>query len=449
MLIIQRIKKSNIIKNSGWLITQNIFTMLTGVFCTAVVARYFGAEKYGTFNYVYSIICLFSGIAPFGMHHIVVKDLTQKPKEEGKILGTCFLLRLIITLILLVISNITVYILSKYNTTMTIIGVLISSTMIFNLSEMVDYYSRANLKAKYISICKSISSLVLVGLKILVVVLEKDLIYYTATYVIEAIIYALLLVYSYKKMKHNEQQYKWSFNKSYAKQLLSKSWYFALSGIMVTIYLRIDQVMLGYMIDNKSNVGIYAAAVKIAEMWSFVPLAVINSYKPIIIKEKLISEIKYKLKLKKLYNLSWIVCLIFLIGIVLFGKYAVLILYGNEFIQASKIMNILIFGTCFGILGNIHYIWMVSENRGKYSLFYSLSGCLVNIILNLILIPKNGIYGAAIATLASQIVSNVIIFMFKRDTRQLSINMLKAIFLIDCLYVVKNKLSLNMKKGEK
>ena len=75
-------------------------------------------------------------------------------------------------------------------------------------------------------------------------------------------------------MHREDKICKWYFDKVYAKKLLGRCWYFALSAIMVTIYLRIDQVMLGSMIQDKSQVGIYSAAARIAEMWVFVPNAI-------------------------------------------------------------------------------------------------------------------------------------------------------------------------------
>lgn len=448
MKIINKIKSSKIIKNSGWLMAQNIITMILGVFVTGIVARYFGTEKYGIFNYAYSIIALFIGISPFGIHHIAVKDLAQRPKEEGKILGTSFVLRSAITVILLVISNITVFYLSKFDRVTTIIGAILSTLIIFNVFDVIDYYSKANLKAKYIVISKLISFVFMSILKVLVIIMKGNIIHYSITYALEAFIYAILLIISYRLMKKGGTKVKWHYNKQYAKQLLSKSWYFALSSIMVTIYLRIDQVMIGTIIPDKSQVGIYSAAVKIAEMWSFVPLALINSYKPIIMTEKRISDENYHNKLRKLYNLSWIICLMFLVFIIALGKLIITILYGADFINAYKILNILIPGICVGIVGNIHYIWMLCEGKEKYSLLYSSSGCVTNIILNLILIPRIGMHGAAIATMISQLVSNVLIFMIRKDTRVLSINMIRAIFLIDYINIFKNKIKLVI-KGEK
>ena len=314
--------------------------------------------------------------------------------------------------------------------------------MLFNCSEVIDYYANAKMRVKYLATSKVISFIILSVLKILVVVLKLDLIYYTATYLIEAIIYATLLFFAYKIMKNkSNQSYKWKFDKGYAKKLLSKCWYFALSSIMVTIYLRIDQVMIGSMIIDKSQVGIYSAAVRIAEMWVFVPNAIISSFKPIIIANKGNGEEQlYKKNLQRLYDISSFVSVIFAIGVTVFSNLIIYILYGVEFLDASKVLYIIIWGIWFGILGNVHYVWMVCENKEKYSLFYSFSGSVSNIILNTVLIPKYGMYGAAIATLCSQICANILSFSIFKETRQLTQYALKAIFFVRPMKILKNKI---------
>ena len=104
-----------------------------------------------------------------------------------------------------------------------------------------------------------------------------------------------------------------------------------------------------------------------------------------------------------------------------------MILYGIDYLTAYIPLIILVFGIWIGVLGNIHYIWMTCENKEKYSLFYSFCGSFANIILNAILIPKYGIIGAAIATLSSQIFSNIIAFLFIKDARCLSFMLLKSL----------------------
>lgn len=429
-------------KNSSWIVFQNIFTMILGVVITGVIARYFGTEKYGIFNYILSITSLFSGIASIGIYHIATKDLTQRPENEGKILGTSFTIRLIAAILLIIAAETTVCIMTHNDSTSMVIGILLSLMMLFSCSEVIDYYATANLKVKYLAVSKCISYIIFAVLKILIVVLKLDIRYYTATYLIEGIIYAIFLSISYKLIHKNiGKTCKWSFDKDYAKKLLSNCWYFALSSIMVTIYMRIDQVMLGKMIEDKSQVGIYSAAVRIAEMWAFVPNSIISSFKPVIMKYKGENNNKeYVKNLQRLYDISSLVSILFAIGITIFARLIIMILYGKAFLEASKILYILIWGIWFGILGNVHYVWLICENKGKYSLFYSATGSISNIIFNAILIPKYGMYGAAIATLISQFIANIVSFGIFKETRVLSKFAIKAILFVEPLKFVKNRI---------
>ena len=107
---------------------------------------------------------------------------------------------------------------------------------------------------------------------------------------------------------------------------------------------------------------------------------------------------------------------------------------------AAPLLSILVFGTWIGTLGNVHYVWLVCENKSKYSVFYSLSGCISNIIINLILMPKYKAVGAAIATLLSQIIANVFSFAVFKETRVLTWQALKAVFMIDAIKDIKQKI---------
>ena len=224
------------------------------------------------------------------------------------------------------------------------------------------------------------------------------------------------------------EKIKWKFSTQYAKELLRKCWYVAISGLMVTIYMRIDQVMLGSMLPDKTQNGIYSAAVKIAEMWYFVPLAVIASFKPNIMKCKnMQNESEYERLMQRLYDLVAIIGIVCAIGITIVAPLAIQILYGAEYSQSAQILSISVWAGLFATLGSARSIWLVMENLQKYTLIYTLAGAITNIVLNAILIPSYGAFGAAFATLIAQCVSNIIaLFPFKK-TRKSSIMIIKSI----------------------
>lgn len=421
--IIQKLSMGKVAVNVSWIVFQNIFTMLISLVSTSIVARHYGPDGYGIINLALSFVSLFSFIAICGTNHIIINDLSEKKYDTNVVLGTNFTVRIILSIISLLISQIFALIIYD-NFVINIIIFLFNINVVLNCSDIISYYAQSKIKNKFISISKMITSIILMFLKLLCVLLNLSIIYLVLTFLIENVIYGILLFYFYKR---ENSVIKWKFNRKYAKELLKRGKYFALSSLMVTIYLRVDQVMIGTIFNDKTHVGIYSAAVKIAELWTFVPVALITSYKPIITSNKLTSQEIYKKNLQKLYNLTSLLCFIFIVGIIIFGKLGIYVIYGKNYLEAYPSLVILIFGTWFGILGNIHYIYMACERKEKYSLYYSFVGCIVNIILNSILIPKFGIIGAAMATLASQLCSNIIVFLFIRNIRIISIMLLKSL----------------------
>ena len=102
-------------------------------------------------------------------------------------------------------------------------------------------------------------------------------------------------------------------------------------------------------------------------------------------------------------------------------------MYGKDYLNSYIPLVILTAGIWLGVLGNIHYIWMTCEKKEKYSLLYSFVGSCINVILNIILIRKYNIIGAAVATAISQIFSNIIAFLFIKNTRIISLYLLKSL----------------------
>jgi O-antigen/teichoic acid export membrane protein len=412
--LLSKFNMGSVSKNVSWILIQNVFSMICGVFVTAIVARHYGATGYGYINFAQSFVALFSFIAIMGTNHIIMKDLSEDKIDDGIILGSNLFIRIILAIIsLFICQGISVLV---YDKNINILILLFNLNTILCSFDVFSYYAQSKMQNKYISISKIISISVFSILKLLVVFLKLNISFFVLTYLIETIIYSILLYISYKKINFNKD-IKWKINCLYIKELLKKGKYYALSSLMVTIYLRIDQVMLGTMISDKSQVGIYSAAVRISEIWTFVPISIITSYKPIIINEKIINKKKYDNELSKLYNIVSFVCVLFVFMICIFGKLGIHILYGNEYKSAYIPLILLTIGIWFGVLGNIHYVWMICENKEKYSIFYSFVGCLINIIFNFLLIPNYGMIGAAFATLISQIASNIISFCFIKDAR--------------------------------
>lgn len=432
--------------NSMWQISEKVATMLISVITTSVIARYLGIEGYGLANYIISTVMLFTAISTLGMEEINISDQVTNRENAGKIIGTSFLIRLIGGIVLIAVSQITIYFLTNGDRNSQILGAIVGSSMLFKAFEVIEYYLKSQMKLKAVSIIRFISAIIVAVYKIMVAVLDLGIVGFIASYLLDSIVVAILLYIYYKKKNSAKLQ----IDKNYAKNLLKRCWYIALSSIMITVYMRIDQIMIGTMLVNKSENGIYSAAVRIAEMWYFVPLAIITAFQPTIVKYKSEgNEKEYKYVMQRLYDIVAIVGIACGIIISIFGWLAVEILYGKEYMGASNILVISVWAGLFATLGSARSIWLVTEEKQKYTLVYTAIGCILNIALNSILIPQIGAKGAAIATLIAQLISNVFALMLFKKTRESSVMILKAIFLNSILIQICKSIKSSIKYKKK
>ncbi|MDA1586594.1 flippase [Bacillus cereus group sp. TH230-1LC] len=428
---------NKVINNFSWLVGEKIFTMIIGVLVTALIARYFGPEEYGKFNYALAVVSIFTVISVLGLETLTVKSIVDNKYDEGTILCTSLFLRLIGGVMLTGIACLTISIIQPDDKALHILVFLMSFTMILKSFEVIEYWIQANQKGK-------ISSTIRIGayvfgsmLKVLLIIFEGGLFTFAIIYSIDALVVGLALMIAYFKIR--EKISPWTFSIKYAKEILSKSWYLIISGFMVTMYMRVDQIMLGSMLQNKTELGLYSAAVKIAEMWYFVPMAVIASFNPVIMKNKKLSESSYYRSVQTLYNLVAWLGLIFGVIILIFAKPIVSLLYGPDYINASNILAISIWGGIFAMLGSARSSWLICENLQKYSMVYIFAGCITNIILNFFLIPSLQGYGAAIATLISQILVVLIVPALFKETRVSVYMLIRAFSLKGILKYIKLK----------
>ncbi len=265
-----------------------------------------------------------------------------------------------------------------------------------------------------VSICKLTQLIISSSLKLYLIYIGSGLLGFVLVSLFDQITLAVTLYLAYRY-----QKIVWFFgyfNRQLAKQLLRDSWPLILSGLVVTIYMRIDQIMIKEMLGERA-VGIYSAAARISEVWYFVPVLLTNSLFPSILNAKQISEKFYFSRIQRLYSfLLWSAITIAMLVTFLSG-YIVNILYGQAFGEAGNILVIHIWAGVFVFLGVASGSWFVSEGLQKYSTINTVVGAIVNVLLNFIFIPKYGAYGAAIATVVSYFVAAYLMNLFFEATR--------------------------------
>lgn len=419
---IKSIKEKKVAKNTMWILAERITQMIISLIVGVISARYLGPSNYGILNYGASLVTLFTAICKLGLENVIIKDYVDKRNENGKILGTAMVMRLFSSLLSVIAIIIIVCILKPNDSTILIVTILQAIALLFQAYELIDYWFQSNLNSKYVSIAKTIAYISVAVYKVLLLILKKPVEWFAFSTSLDYIIIMLIIFLMYKKNKG--QKLEFSFET--AKSLIYRSYHFIFSGLLVTLYMQMDKVMIGsYRADGE--VGLYSAATTICSMWGFIPEAIINSIRPTLYESKKVSEDAYIKRQKILYAIVFWISVIFAIGITIFSDLIINILYGKDYLQAKPALLISAWYPTFAYLGTARGPWIVINNKNKYSKKYIFWGAVINLILNAILIPKTGITGAAIATLISQIVVALIAPLLYKETRITVKHMLEAI----------------------
>ena len=396
------------------------------------MARYLGPERFGLLSYAQSLVGLFGAIATLGLNSIVIRDLVKNKSDDNHaLIGTAFILKFCGALVTLLFLWLAIAVIDTDSYTKFLIFIIASAT-IFQSFNVIDFFFQAKVQSKYVVytnfVVMGISSL----LKVLFILIKAPLEYFALIFLIESIVMAGGLIFFYKTRQQSIRR--WKFKRDIALRLLSDSWPLILSSISISIGMRIDQVMIKSMMDEKS-VGYYAVGVKLAEVFNFIPVVISQSIYPKIV------EMDFKSEHNKLVSLiRYIFYPLALIGIFvnIFSFYIVDILYGNEFLPSVRVFDILIWSIPVTFLNIVTTAILQTENYNRVVLLRQIILALVNILINLLLIPKFGIVGASFATLFADISIIIFGFMIPKE-RWIFFLRLQALFFIPKIYFNFNK----------
>lgn len=416
-----------VLSNTGWLFGDRAIRMGMGLVIGVWVARYLGPAEFGLLNYAQAFVALFTALATLGLDRIVVRDLVQHPGQKGEILGTTLALRLGGALFALLVQGLTVYLIQPSNLLLHLLVAILGSGMVFQAFDSVDLWFQSQVQSRNTVIAKNAAFLLMAGVRVTLILMREPLVAFAVAILGEMALGALLLLVMYRRQREDVRT--WRVDGTWAKSLLRDGWPLILSGLAVMIYMRIDQIMLGQMRGN-AEVGIYSAAVRLSEVWYFIPLAITSSVAPGIIASRTAGEAMYYGRIQKLMRLMVLMSVGIALPMSFLAPFLMTHLFGNAFAASGPILSLHIWTAVFVFLGVSQGPWLVAEGLMKVSLNRTVAGGVVNILLNLYLIPSYGGMGAATATLIAQIVSTLLVNAVDPRTRRIFWMELRALNLM-------------------
>jgi O-antigen/teichoic acid export membrane protein len=413
-------------RNTSLRFFEKILRMVVGLFVGIWVARYLGPEELGILSFSQAFVGIFSAIATLGLDGIVIRELVKDQNRRNELIGTAFWLKLLGSILVLLILAFAIRFTSNDEYTNFLIFI-IAGSVVFQSLNVVDFYFQSKVLSGYIVFANTISLFFSSILKIVLILNEAPLIAFAWLVLFDSVVLAIGFIACYLKEIEEFRFENLKFKKQTAKLLLKDSWPLILSGLAVSIYIKIDQIMIKEILGNES-VGQYAAAVRLSEAWYFIPIVIVSSLFPAIVNSKKHSEELYYARMQKLYYLMFAIAFPVALFISFNGEWLIRLLYGAAFNESSSVLIIHIWTGVFVFLGSPTSKWYVSEGLQSYALYRSLFAVISNMILNLMLIPEFGIDGAATATLISAVFTSYFFNVINKKTRINFVLQSRAIF---------------------
>lgn len=395
--------------NTGWMFFGKFFSMLVSFFIGAWLARYLGPGNYGILNYTVSFVGLFVFIT-LGADGILNRELVVSPEQRDELLGTAFFIKLIGSLIAFIFVVISAFLFSS-DLLVRLLIIIFALTFFLQAINVIGIYFQAEVKSIKSVMSVFVATIISSFLKIAVILLHKGVTWVIIIFVLDSLWQGVGLIIAYRQ--YNLKIKNWSYNKKIARKMLNDSWPLMLAAAAWFIYLRIDQVMIGAYLGNV-EVGIYAAAVKLVEIWNFIPGIICASLFPAVINAKKIGSLIYRKRLNALYLLMAVIAIAIAIISTILAPWLITLLFGKAYFSAIIILQIYVWSSVGLFVGGAINQYFLTENRSQAIFLYNLLSMMLNVVLNFILIPYIGLTGAAWATLISYSAGPIVFVVIER-----------------------------------
>ncbi len=418
-------KKDKALRNIMWAVCGKIVSLLGVLVGAIIVARYLGQEQYGIMNYVVSYVAIFQVFADFGLDLIQIREESKNPSLRNKIIGTVFTLKLIFAVITLIAIPITLFFFET-SAEVSCFIMIYAFSVVLNTTWVCRNHFTSIVWNEYMVKTEISRTLIGITVKVALVLLHMPLIWFILSLLLDSLLLAMGYTISYSKMIDSIR--KWSFDKELAKYFVKQSFPLLLSGAAIVIYNRIDQVMIGNIID-KSHLGIYSVAVRFVELLVFVPTIISQTISPMLVEIHQKDGQQYERLSQVFLNITVSGCVILAIVVSLLSYPVVYLTFGQEYIGAASVLAILSFKVIGDALSQTSGQLIIIEGIHRYASVRNIIGCVTCVVLNLIVIKHFGIRGVAYVAVITIFVSGTLADFIIPPYRKIFCKQMQSLFM--------------------
>lgn len=421
---LNRIALTRLLSSASWLMLENAVRLGTAFVVTIWVARYLGPGQFGELAFAIAFTRLFSEASTLGLNGLLVREFVRKPDSVNSIVGTSLLMRGTAGLLSAAASIGAAALFAGPESQTIIMVAILAVAFPLRASETIEQHALSQNNTRAPSIARMMGTVSYGLATVAMLLLEAPLVWFAVAKTVEVVATSAAFWLQFRRPVVAIRTMTYSL--ATARSLLSSSWPLILSGLGATLNLRIGQIMLSRLASDY-QVGIFAAAANISEALYFLPVAVVVAAFPKLVALKERDPEAYVRALQLAFDsLVWLGFLI-AAAVSLLSPVIVGVAYGPEYADASRILTVHVWACVFVFGRAVLSKWILIHDVTRASLLTHGLGSLTNIVANLLLIPKMGGLGAAIASLLGYMVSSYLALFAWKPTIPAAIHFTRSL----------------------
>ncbi|NYB26596.1 MAG: flippase [Methanobacteriaceae archaeon] len=395
-----------IAKNTSVLYVAQIITYVLGFFITIYTVRYLSVDDYGILAAALALTGIYVVFGDLGLSTLTVREVVRDKSLTQKYVGNTTIMKLFLSLFTFLLTVITVYIFGYNEATITVVYIL-TIAFIFNAFSSI-FYSifQAYQKMEYQSVATILNSVVMLIGTLLAIYLGLDVIAFALVYLAANAINFLyvLVTYAWKFYLPNVEM-----DLDFWKPTIKEALPLSITSIFAVLVFRIDSVMLSVM-SGMEAVGFYNAAYRLMEALIFFPAVYTTAIFPVFSTLYISSKKPLKTAYLKSFKYLTILSLPIAVGITLLAEPIILLLFKSEYIPSILTLQLVVWVLPFIFVNYIQGSLLTAMNRQVTVLKITAASLVLNVGMNLALIPTYSYLGAALATVITEIFSVALSF---------------------------------------
>lgn len=420
--------RSRLIVQIGELTAERVIRLAIAAATGIVVARHLGPDGLGTLTFAQTVFALVIPVVHLGLPTILTREFSTGD-EWRPVLASAMVGQIPAAALAAAVGAATVLAVAPSGQRPALLALVLAPIPLFSLERTLraHYESRSEIRR---IVAAGVTGAATGGVaRLAAVALDADVWVIAGTATVESGV-VLLMLGRHLSLRALWPQIWLRDTVVRARAMLSESWPLLIASIAVTLYMRADVFMLGLM-TTEAETGVYSAAARLSEVWYFLPTAAVAVLRPPLARHFAAKEsASYDALLAVALRAGAAVAYVAVVGVLFLADPLVSFLYGSGYADAGPVLRLHIAAAPFVFLGVIANPWFVDRRMSQAVLVRASLGAIINIGLNLALIPSQGAKGAATATLVSYAVSSVLANASNEATRPIFMLQIRALLLL-------------------